>query len=387
LEDLQGDLNEYFERNVKTTGARRARLIYVIDVLKFFRLYTLRKPEFINLLIHWLMIGSYLKTSTRSIVRNKLFSAINIVGLSVSMSVGLLVIAFTYDLTSYDDFHENKDRIYRIISHYQPVDDRPIDLASTSVKAGKNIQETLSGYEAVTILRNGFGGDAIIGEKIIPVSGLYASESFFKVFTFPLITGDKNTALKDPYSIVLTEKSAKKLFGGSDVLGKEIKFDSTTYVVTGVMKDIPKLSHINFELLISFSTAEIKIAKEDPNFLAWGNVWQNYVYILFDKKTNPDSWQANLDKMNKEETKASKNAKIDLSLQPLKKIALGPDISNNIGPVMMPVVVWVLAGLAFIIIISACFNYTNLSIARSMRRSKEVGLRKIMYLVNLFLNQ
>ncbi|HEY5825277.1 MAG TPA: ABC transporter permease [Cyclobacteriaceae bacterium] len=378
LEDLQGDLNEYFERNLKAKGIRKAKLIYITDVFKFFRLYTLRKPEFINLLIHWLMIGSYIKTSGRSIVRNKLFSAINIIGLSVSMSVGLLVIAFTYDLNSYDDFHENKDRIYRVISRYQQSDDRIINLASTSVKAGKNIQGSLSGFEQLAIIRNGFGGDAIIGETILPVSGLWASESFFKIFTFPLISGDESTALKNPYSIVLTEKSAKKLFGGSDVLGKEIKFDTTTYVVTGVMKDIPKLSHVNFELLVSFSTAEITETKADPNFHKWGNIWQNYVYILFDKNTDPSSWQVNLDKINKEEAKGLNNISINLSLQHLKKIALGPDISNNIGPVMMPVVVWVLAGLALVIIISACFNYTNLSIARSMRRSKEVGIRKII---------
>src|SRR6186713_1604442 len=102
LEDLQGDLNEYFERNLKTKGARRARWIYVIDVFKFFRLYTLRKPEFVNLLIQWIMIGSYIKTSGRSIVRNKLFSAINIAGLAISMSVGLLMIAVLLDMFSYD---------------------------------------------------------------------------------------------------------------------------------------------------------------------------------------------------------------------------------------------------------------------------------------------
>src|SRR5919199_5875993 len=82
LEDLQGDLNEYYERNLHAKGVKRARLIYVIDVLKFFRLYTLRKPDFINLFIHWIMIGSYFKTSRRSLVRNKLFSVINIFGLA-----------------------------------------------------------------------------------------------------------------------------------------------------------------------------------------------------------------------------------------------------------------------------------------------------------------
>src|SRR5688500_13173367 len=131
LEDLQGDLNEYFERNVKTKGLRRARLIYCIDALKFFRPYTLRKPDFINLLIQWIMIGSYIKTSARSIVRNKLFSVINIVGLAVSMSVGLLMIAFISDLFSYDDFHEKGNRIHRVITAIQLQDQPPMEVATT----------------------------------------------------------------------------------------------------------------------------------------------------------------------------------------------------------------------------------------------------------------
>src|SRR5690349_4501478 len=110
LEDLQGDLNEYFERHCQTKGVFRARLIYIVDVFKFFRAYTIRKPEFINLVIHGIMIGSYIKTSGRSIVRNKLFSAINIIGLAVSMSVGLILIGLLVDVFSYDKFHENRSR-------------------------------------------------------------------------------------------------------------------------------------------------------------------------------------------------------------------------------------------------------------------------------------
>ena len=378
LEDLQGDLNEYFERNVKLEGIKKARLIYVLDVLKFFRSYTVHKPKFINLIIHWIMIGSYIKTSSRSIVRNKLFSAINIIGLSVSMSVGLLVIAFVSDLMSYDDFHEKKKRIYRVNSTYQPVDEPTISLASNSVRAGKKIQETISGTEEVTLLRNNFSGDAQTGDKIIPVRGMWADHSFFNVFTFPLIQGDARFALKEPYSIVLTEKTAKKIFGSTDALGKALKFDTTNYVVTGVMKDIPKLSHMQFELLVSFSTVEIKLGKEDPNFLAWDNIWSNYIYILFPENTDPHTWQANLDQLSEAENKNLKHAKISLALQPLKEIALGMDLSNAIGQVIPPLVIWILGCLACIIILSACFNYTNLSIARSLRRSREVGIRKII---------
>src|SRR5258706_5710513 len=123
LEDLQGDLNEYFYRHVKAKGSRRARFIYTIDVFKFFRSYTIRKPKFLNLLIQWIMIGSYIKTSGRSIVRNKLFSSINIIGLAISMSVGLLMISFVSDLLSYDAFHHNRNRIYRVISGYKNMDE------------------------------------------------------------------------------------------------------------------------------------------------------------------------------------------------------------------------------------------------------------------------
>jgi ABC-type antimicrobial peptide transport system permease subunit len=377
LEDLQGDLNEYYERNLHAKGVKRARLIYVIDVLKFFRLYTLRKPDFINLFIHWIMIGSYFKTSRRSLVRNKLFSVINIFGLAVSMSVGLLVIAFVADLRSYDDFHENGARIYRVITNYKAPEQPEIGLASTSVKIGKKLGESVSGLDQVTLMRNGFQGDATVGETTLPLGGLYADTSFFKVFTFPMLEGNPATALKDPYSLVLTEKTAQKLFGDVDPVGKSVRFDTTTYKVTGLLKDVPKLSHLQFDALVSFATAEAQLGKKEPNFYGWDNIWQNYVYVLLPKNGDPQTLQASLDNINAEEKAHLVTSTIAVSLQPLKQIALGPRLDNQIGPNMMPVVLWVLGGLALVIIISACFNYTNLSIARSLRRSREVGIRKI----------
>src|SRR5258708_13384733 len=111
LEDLQGDLSEYFHRNLKTKTPGKAKLIYVLDVFKFFRSYTVRTPKFLNLFIQWIMIGSYIKTSGRSIVRNKLFSTINIVGLAISMSAGLILIRLLLDMFSYHKFHLNPHRI------------------------------------------------------------------------------------------------------------------------------------------------------------------------------------------------------------------------------------------------------------------------------------
>ncbi|WP_229214877.1 ABC transporter permease [Dyadobacter bucti] len=377
LEDLQGDLNEYFERNLKNKGARRARLIYVIDVLKFLRPYTIRKPEFLTLLIHFMMIGSYFKTSRRSLVRNKLFSFINVFGLAVSMSVGLLVIAFISDLFSYDDFHEKKNRIYRVITSHQPAGQREMNFASTSVKAGKSIKESVPGVDDLTILRSGFSGDAAVGSKTLPVEGLWTDPSFLRVFSFPLIQGDPASALREPYSLIVTQKTAQKLFGSADPLGEIVRFDTLNYTVTGVMEDIPKLSHLQFEALVSFQTLELQQAR-DPNFTSWENIWQNYVYIALPEKSTPEMISSSLDKINKHENAALQQKQISISLQPLKQVVTSGGLSNSIGPTVNASLLWILAGLAFVIILSACFNYTNLSIARSLRRTREVGIRKVI---------
>lgn len=254
LEDLEGDLNEYFLRNIETKGTKKAKLIYVIDVFKFFRLYTIRKPEFINLLINWIMIGSHIKTSVRSIGRNKLFSTINIVGLAIGMSVGLLLIAFASDLLSYDRFNEKGSRIYSITSSAKFKQGYSSKFATTSVKIDQLIKEKVSGVEEITMLQTEFAGDATINENVIPIKGFYAEPSMLRIFTLPMLKGNARIALTEPYSIVLTETSATKLFGKEDAFGKTIQFKDIDYKVTGILKDIPFFSHLQFESLVSFST-------------------------------------------------------------------------------------------------------------------------------------
>jgi putative ABC transport system permease protein len=377
LEDLEGDLNEYFDRNVARKGIKKARLIYVLDVIKFLRPYTIRKIEFFNIFIHWIMIGSYFKTSRRSLVRNKLFSLINIVGLAVSMSVGLLVISIVTDLYSYDDFQEKKDRTYRVITKtVEKGQSSEMNLASTSILVGEKIKEAIPAIEDVSIIRQGFWGDAKVGESKFPMGATWADNSFLKVFSFPLIKGDIATALKEPYTLVLTEKTAKKLFGESDPLGKTVQFDSTNYIVTGVVEDVPKLSHLTFDALISLATLDA--GHKDADLHSWANIWQNYVYVTFPEKTDVSKHQTALNRLSKQENKELTFRTVEVSLQPLKDIVLGVPLSNNIGPAFTPPVMWTLCGLAIVVILSACFNYTNLSVARSMRRSREVGIRKII---------
>ncbi|WP_353483063.1 ABC transporter permease [Haliscomenobacter sp.] len=324
------------------------------------------------------MIGSYFKTSRRSLMRNKLFSFINIVGLAISMSVGLLLIAFVLDLRSYDKFHQNGERIYRITNVLTENQEQSGKFATTSIKTGKLIREKVAGIEEVAILRNDFSQDAKVGDKVLPVKGFWAEPSLFRIFTFPMLEGNPETALKDPFSIVLTETAAKKLFGNEPALGKAIKFDTLDYQVTGIMKDVPFFSHLNFEALVSFSTAEQK-GKDDSSFEAWSNMFSNSVYLLLPENANMSSIQSQLDAIAKEENLAEKQSKIQLELLPLDQIVVGDSLKRSMGsqgPHLPPVVLWILGGLALVVVLSACFNYTNLSMARAMRRFKEVGLRK-----------
>ncbi|RFS14480.1 ABC transporter permease [Emticicia sp. C21] len=327
------------------------------------------------------MIGSYIKTSKRNLLRNKMFSFINIVGLAISMSVGLLLIAFVLDMRSYDRFNKNGDRVYRITNVLTENRKQSGKFATTSIKTGKLIRQKVTGVQEVAILRNDFSQDAKVGDHTLPVKGMWADPSVLKVFTYPMLQGDPETALKDPYSIVLTQTTAKKLFGSENVLGKVIRFDTQDYQVTGVMKDVPFFSHINFEALVSLSTAE-QLNKNDNNFGKWTNMSSNFVYLLLPENANIASIQSQLKAISNEENLAEENTKIQLELLPLYNIVVGENFRaseggpGSVGPHMSPTVLWILGGLALVVILSACFNYTNLSIARAMRRFKEVGIRK-----------
>lgn len=378
-EDLEGDLREYFERNCASKGSRRARIIYIQDVFKFLRPYTIRKPKFLNPLIHWLMLGSYIKTSGRSLVRNKLFSFINIAGLAISMTVGLLLIGVLSDILSYDKFHVNHKRIYRIASSYEYLKKKDMSLmATTSLMAGRLIREEFSQPEAVAIVSRDFGGDLTYNNKTIPLHGFWANQDLFKVFSFTLIKGNPETALREAFSIVLTETAAAKLFGDEEALGKTIVYDNDKqYTITGILRDVPKFSHMQFEMLGSLPTREV-LFKDNKNEMKWDNIWNTWVYLLLPEGTDPLSLQPEFDQLSEREDATVENTHIGLQLQALDDIMISPDMNNQIGHTTGATTLWIFGSLAFVVILSACFNYTNLSIARSLRRTREVGIRKVV---------
>ena len=161
-------------------------------------------------------------------------------------------------------------------------------------------------------------------------------------------------------------------------MGKLVKIDTIDCLVTGIMEDVPKLSHMDFDALLSYTAAEWLKKNDDGGLMDWENIYSNYIYLLLPEKANRQAIQANLYRLSEKENKLIKNRKIALSLQPLKEIAIGNPLANEIRPSIQVVAVWILSGLAMIVILSGCFNYTNLSIARSLKRSREVGIRKVI---------
>ncbi len=229
-------------------------------------------------------------------------------------------------------------------------------MATTSLKAGKAIKETFSMPESVTILNRDFRGDVKVGEKVIPLSGLSANESFFHVFSFQLLKGNPANALKEPFSIILTEESATKLFGDKEAMGKTVVLNNDReYTITGIVKNPPVFSHIKFDMLGSVSTRSI-LKKDDEGELKWDNIWNNWVYVVLPENADLTAFQSSLDQLSAKEDPSVKHTHIELALQPMDDIMLGQDLNNQIGPVMGSTLLWSFSGLAFVVILSACFN-------------------------------
>jgi putative ABC transport system permease protein len=339
------------------------------------------------------MVKNYVIIALRNILKRKLFSIINILGLSLSMSAGLLIILMLYDQLQYDQFHPKEDRIYRVIT-------RPNNSSSFVATSPMPLKNTLlheyEGIDKIVRFRNGLGGDITYENYTLPLAGYYTDEDLFDVFGFKLERGDPNTALKEPFSMVLSEDAAKRLFKDEDPLGKVVSFNDRgmnmlgfdldikdillgDFTITGVIEDNGKKSHIKFEILVSMSTLQSLISSEieKVDMDEWKDVWNTHLYLLASEGKTSTDISETLDDIAQVKYEPFEDYTAQFELQPLNKISPGKLLGNPMS-IRMPVEgFYFLSFLALIIILSACFNYTNLTIARSLSRMKEIALRKI----------
>lgn len=320
------------------------------------------------------MLFNYLKIAFRNLSRHKAFSFINIAGLAIGMACSIFILLWVRDELSYDRFHKNADQIFRLTASAGEFN-AAVSPAAFAYDLKSRLPEIKNLTRTSKLQSALFGvGEYKFQEKQI----LYADSNFLELFSFPLVRGDVRTALDKPDGILITENMARKYFGEKNPIGKIIRKDNQeNYKVTGVLANIPSNSHVQFDFIIPMS------AIENTNYDLVNHMWDNfnfYSYILLDKNTS-ESRQALsklLAEINNIYKSRVKDIKIDFHLQPLRSIHLTPGLQVDLpghGNIQYVNIFFIVA---LFILAVACINFMNLATARSARRAKEVGLRKVV---------
>ena len=341
------------------------------------------------------MIKNYFKIAWRNLLKNRAFSLINVIGLAVSMSVCLLILAIIADQKSYDQFHSNKDRVYRILSTGKNNNDMN-DMASTAIPLSEELRKNFTGIESSATLVTDIGGDIFYKEKIASGGGYFADENLFKILDFKLLEGDPKTALSNPKSLVISQELASQLFFNENPIGKTVTFKDTDlsptgvnngnretdyglFTITGVLKPVEGKTHLPFKILASMSSINALVKDSVLNIAQndWNSIWANYTYVLLQKGKTEADLQQILDKVSDKCYPKGDFNQYGLKAQALNKITPSDPIGNETHISVPIIVLLVLGVLCLIVMLSACLNYTNLSVARSLTRAKEVGIRKV----------
>lgn len=324
------------------------------------------------------MFKNYLKIAYRSMNKNKSYSLINVFGLSLGIACCILIFAYIGYELSFDRYHENADSIYRIVAK-RTVEGRTQELPSVTGPMGPAlVEEFPEVIDAVrimpTVIRSFFYED----KKFFQSGVFYADQSIFSVFSFELIEGNPETALEAPFTMVVTEETARKYFGDENPIGKTINWDNKyDYQVTGVVREPPANSHFTFTCMASFST----LIRYAPRIGSRWTIWGFATYLLLRENTDPENLEQKLVGFNEKHLgQALKEAggTFETYLQPLTKIHLHSRLNQDLGANNDIRLIRAFAAIAIIILCLACINFMNLATAHSARRAKEVGLRKVL---------
>jgi putative ABC transport system permease protein len=327
------------------------------------------------------MLKNYLKITLRNIKRNKAFSFINITGLAIGMACCLLIVNYIVFESSYDSFHENANNIYRVNTLLE-IGGRGGNLASTNHPIGDYLRDHYDEVKHSARLRRFKYGQTLVtyNEDRFFESGVYyADNSVFDVFTYPMLVGDPKTALKSPHSVVLTESIASKFFGEDYPIGKILRLDnSEDFKVTGVIKDIPRNTHFPMDILLSFDSFYVT----NPQLKGrWAGDFEVHTFVLlesgFDYAELEKKFPAIVEKHLGNLLKAV-GGKVEYSMMPLMDIHLHSDLLNEPTGQSDISYIYAFSAIALFILLIACFNFMNLSTARSAKRAKEVGMRKVL---------
>jgi len=333
------------------------------------------------------MFKNYFKTAIRNLFRNKVYSFINIAGLSLGLASAMLIILYLKDEVSYDRFHADVKSIYRIVLGAEggPNANNGKKMGITGFLQGPKFTAKIPEIKSFVRVRGGYE-DMKTGTDIRGQQLMFADSNFFSVFSFPLLSGNPRTALARPNSIVLSEDVAKRQFGTTEAVGKIVLLKDndkfTPYTVTGVSKRCPQNSSIKFEALLPF-TEPAEAANQTSNWFSFFLT----TYVVIAPHADVKAVESKMTKVYREDaqemiTTMEKQYKVKdptvYLLQPFLDMHLGKDVSQeDIANASDPMFSYILSGIAFFILFIACINFVNLTVARSLKRAKEIGIRKV----------
>lgn len=314
------------------------------------------------------MLKNYIKVAFRNLWRSKSFSFLNITGLAIGMASAVLILLWIYNEVSYDRFHKNGDHIYMAMNRGE-FDKKLQVWVSTPKILGPTLK--LEFPEVKAISRGYYRWFVTMaGETKVSSSAIVTDPAFLSMFSFPLLKGNPATALNDLYSIVVTEKMAIKMFGSTDALNKMIRIDSNNFRVTGIMKDLPHNSRFDFEFILPWSYL-IHIGEDDKS---WGN---NSIETYVQLNDNADAATVNAKIRDITMRHSNHVEEQEVFLHPMSKWHLYSRFENGEIAGGRIETVRLFGIIAAFILLIACINFMNLSTARSEKRAKEVGIRKV----------
>jgi len=382
FDEIHGDLLELFQERVETSGRLAASLHYLKDALLSARNYDLRrKKDYSTQNNSGAMIRNYIKITLRTISKNKVYTALNVMGLALGMAACIFIMQYVAYEQSYDKFHAHHENLYRIQYNFFREGELQFECAAAVPRVGPFMKENMP--EVIDFAR------AFPVSMVVSYNNLnfredrmhIADPSFLKIFSFPLVKGDLETCLKEPNTVVISETAARKYFGDEDPIGKMMRADGQySMAVTGVAKDVPENSHIKFDFLISYQT--LNNQTDNQSETAWG--WYDFnSYVLLRDGTDPMAFNKKFAEIlyeERHEEEEKYNYRQEFPLQPITDIHLYSDLLQESEPDELgdgEAVLFMTIIASFILVI-AWINYINLSTARSVERAKEVGVRKVM---------
>jgi len=324
------------------------------------------------------MLRNYIITAVRNLLRNPVYALINIFGLSIGITCSLLILIFIKNDISYDKFHENKDDLYRMVFEMVNQDGRILSPQMTAPPAPAMMEE-FPEVEAATRITGYRNGYFTYQNKSYKSDGvIYADSLFFEMFSFKLISGDPENVLKEPFTLVINEETAKNIFGKENPIGKVLRWNNKDdLLITGVVKSPPENSHLQFTSLISFSS----LYEDKRLYMDWNGGMQYYHYIellpgiskeIIESRL-PDFMDRNINYIYE-----GSGYSINASLQPVLDIHLKSGYIGEIGMTGSMSNIYIYSAIALFILLIACINFMNLTTAKSTRRAREIGLRKIL---------